>query len=58
MRSLSSAFVIIAGVYGLLNSQWAVAAGTNFYGPVTYVICATLLVFGVGGWIYCLKNDD
>jgi hypothetical protein len=56
MRSLSSALVVIAGVYGLLNAQWAVSG--NMYGAVTYVICGTLLVFGVGGWIYCLKNDD
>ena len=57
MRSLSAALVVIAGTYGLLNSHRLVA-GPDPFGSVTYVICATLLVFGVGGWIFCLKNDD
>jgi len=57
MRSLASALVVIAGIYGLLNSHRLVA-GPDPYGSITYVISGVLLVVGVGGWIYCLKNDD
>jgi len=57
MRSLASALVVIAGVYGLLNSHRLVA-GPDPFGSVTYVICGVLLVVGVGGWIYSLKHDD
>ena len=57
MRSLASALVVIAGVYGLLNAHRLVA-GPDPFGSVTYVICGVLLVVGVGGWIFCLKHDD
>jgi formate hydrogenlyase subunit 3/multisubunit Na+/H+ antiporter MnhD subunit len=57
MRSLSSALVVIAGVYGLLNAHRLVA-GPDPFGSITYVISGTLLLVGVGGWIYCLKNED
>jgi len=57
MRSIASAIVIVCGTYGLLNAHRLVAGPAPFP-AATYVICGTLLVFGVGGWMYCLKNDD
>ena len=57
MKALSSALVVIAGVYGFLNAHRSVA-GPDPLGSITYVICGLVLVFGVGGWIYSLKCDD
>ncbi len=57
MKSLSSALVVIAGVYGLLNAHRSVA-GPDPMGAIAFVVCGTVLAFGIGGWIYCLKDDD
>jgi formate hydrogenlyase subunit 3/multisubunit Na+/H+ antiporter MnhD subunit len=57
MKALSSALVVIAGVYGFLNAHRSVA-GPDPLGSITYVICGVVLVFGVGGWMYSLKCDD
>jgi hypothetical protein len=57
MRSIASAIVVVCGTFGILNAHRLVAGPAPF-GAMTYIVCAVLLVFGVGGWIYCLKNDD
>ena len=57
MRSIASAIVVVCGTTGILNAhRWV--AGPDPFGSVTYIICGVLLLFGVGGWIFCLKNDD
>ncbi|MEK7950066.1 hypothetical protein [Luteolibacter soli] len=57
MRSIASAIIVVCGTFGILNAHRLVA-GPDPFGSVTFVICLLLLVVGVGGWIYCLKNDD
>jgi hypothetical protein len=57
MKALSSALVAIAGVFGMLNAHRSVA-GPDPMGGIAFVICIVVLVFGVAGWMYCLKSDD
>ncbi|MCW1914164.1 hypothetical protein OJ996_11290 [Luteolibacter sp. GHJ8] len=57
MKALSSSFVIIAGVFGMLNAYRQVA-GPYPMGAIAFVVCGLVLVFGIGGWIYSLKSDD
>ncbi len=57
MKALSSALVVIAGVYGFLNAHRSVA-GQDPLGTIAFVTCGLVLVIGVGGWLYCLNQDD
>jgi hypothetical protein len=57
MKALSSSFVVIAGVFGMLNAHRQVA-GPDPMGAIAFVVCGLVLVFGIGGWIYSLKSDD
>ncbi|WP_193214876.1 hypothetical protein [Luteolibacter marinus] len=57
MKALSSAIVVTSGIFGMINAHRLVA-GPDPLGGIAYVICASVLVFGVGGWIYSLKSDD
>ncbi len=57
MKALSSALVVIAGVYGFLNAHRSVA-GQDPLGTIAFVTCGLVLVIGVGGWLYSLNQDD
>ena len=57
MKSISSAIVVACGLFGMINAHRLVT-GPDPLGGIAYVICGTVLVFGIGGWLYCLKNDD
>ena len=57
MKALSSALVVLGGIFGFINAHRLVA-GPDPMGTIAFVICGTVLVFGMGGWIYCLKDDD
>lgn len=56
MKALSSSFVVLGGVFGMLNAHRSVA-GPDPMGGIAFIICILVLVFGIGGWIYCLKDD-
>ena len=57
MKALSSALVVCAGIYGFLNAHRTVA-GPDPLGTISYVVCGTVLVIGIGGWLFCLNRDD